>query len=966
MRGLLCALMKHVKFSLLATLVLYFNLAGFAQTGGLKGKIIDEVSGEDLVGAVLQIESLGLGAASDLFGEYSLNKIPAGKYLVTVSYISYQTKTIKDVEIIAGETRELNVTLSSAPIETGTVEIVDFRTTNSEAAVLMEMKEAKGVISGIGAAQIAKSQDRDASEVARRIPGVTVVDNRFVIIRGLSERYNAVMINNAFAPSMETDVRSFSFDIVSSGLIDRFLIYKSPSADLPGEFAGGAVKIYTRNFPAKKFEITYNQTFGFRQGTSLQDFYYSNRSKTDWLGFDSGDRALPSGFPSNVRDTEDDERLRVSQSLSNNIEQNTEKAPLDWRSSLSIGRKWEKEFGEFGLIAAVNYSRTRTFFENRSGVYNVYDTFLNQSDTVSYMRDSTYQTNARVGGLVNFGFRNKYHSIELKLFGTQMGQSEDLFRRGVEQEQGNYVKSNFYNYNQRFITSNQLTGKHTVLNKKGNLEWTAGYASASSDDPDWRRVRYTKPLDNSNPDYQAYIPFSADPNYFGRLFMSMKESSRVITASYEHKLFSLEKNKDEDQNMISVKTGFYLENKERDFSVRNIGYKAAGFQTFSNTELSYKPIDQILNPENINLTNGIILDEDTKPQDSYEATNTLRSAFVMTSIPYKKWNLTGGLRLEKNEQALLTRDLQDKSYDIRLDSTVLLPSGLISYSFNEKSLIRAAYGKTVNRPEFRELAPFAFYDYKRNAIMNGNPDLTIASIDNYDVRWEIYPGAGEMFSLGAFYKNFIHPIELYFQPGVGSGGTLSFIPGNAPRATNYGGEIDMRLNAGNIWNRIAGKGVEGPTNHLHNFTLVANLSYIVSKIQVSESDAESGISSTRPMMGQSPYIVNTGIFYQNDSIGLSISAMYNRIGERVVVVGVPGIPEVWEMPRDLVDLTITKSIGEHFELRFGIQDILNQKISWLQDANEDGKLSRESDQSIQEFRRGSYYTFGLTYRFTTK
>ena len=955
--------MNRMKNSILICLITMFSLNLNAQYGTVSGRIIDESTGEELVGAVVQIESINAGAATDIFGKFKIEKVPVGNYQLSVSYISYQSKKIDAISVALGTTATLEITLNSTPLETNTVDIVEYRLTNTEAAVLMEMQEAKGVVNGIGSAQIAKSQDRDASEVARRIPGVTVVDNRFVIVRGLSERYNAVMINNAMAPSMESDMKTFSFDIISSGLIDRLLIYKSPSADLPGEFAGGAVKVFTKNFPSKTFEVSFNQSLGYRPGTTGTSYYFSNRSATDWLGFDNGMRGLPSGFSTNVRDTQGQERLNVSKSLSNSIALNEEKAPLDARSSLYIGKKWEKECGEFGVVGAINYSRTRSFYTNNTGVYNVYDEIQNTSDTVSFMQDSTYQTNSRVGGLLNIGFRNKSHRVELKMFGSQMGQSEDLLRRGVEHEQGNYVQSNFYAYNERLITSSQLLGSHELFAHRGAFDWTFGYSTANSSDPDWRRIRYTKPLDLSNTSFQAYIPFSADPNYFGRLYMNMKETTPVAAFNYEHKILATGKDLSGVEQFITLKTGTYLENKQRVFSVRNIGYKAASFSTFMNNALPYEGIDQILDDSNINLTDGLILDEDTKPQDSYTAGNNLFAGYIMASIPMHRWEITGGARVEKNKQVLNTRDLQNKEYNIVLDSTVVLPSANISYNLSQKSLVRAAYGKTVNRPEFRELAPFAFYDYKRNAIMNGNPNLTFATITNYDIRWELYPSTSEIFSLGAFYKYFENPIELYFQPGVGSGGTLSFAPGNAPSATNYGVEIDTRIKLSHIASLLNGSDQHQKANWMSQFTIVANASLIKSSIQLSQADKETNINTSRPMMGQSPYIINTGIFYQNDSIGLIISAMYNVVGERVVIAGVPGIPEVWEMPRHLVDLTVNKSVGEHFDVRFGIQDMLNQSTVWIQDANHDGVLDRKNDQQLQSFKRGTYFTFGVTYSF---
>lgn len=938
-------------------LLFSFFLVAFislAQTSGVvTGKIVDEITGEELVGVVVGIEELGTGATTDLFGTYTIKNVPAGSYTLIVQYISYQSKRITGVVVQSAKTTTQDILMNAATVETGVVEIVDSRVTNSEAAVLMEMKEAKGVLSGLSAAQIAKSQDRDASEVARRVPGVTVVDNRFVIVRGLSERYNAVMVNNALAPSMESDVKSFSFDIIPSGLIDRFLIYKSPSADLPGEFSGGAIKVFTRNMPSRNFEVSVNQLFGYRAGTTFDNFRFSHRGKTDWLGYDDGSRRLPDNFPSNVRQLSPDEKQTLGKSLPNTWNDQSETAPLDTRTSVSIAKKWKKDKHEFGIVGAVNYSRTRTTFLSEVGVYNVYDVFANASDTVTYFRDSTFQTQTRVGFLLNLGYRTKNHKIELRSFTNQTAQTEDIFRTGIDYEASNNRREYFFNFNQRIISTSQLSGQHDVFKSKGVVEWVAGLSYAGSSDPDWRRIRYTQSLDDLNSPYSAYLPASADPNYFGRLFLDLSERIPMFAGSYEHKIYKMADDLAGKEQFITAKAGFYFEDKTRDFRIRNIGYKPASFQTYGNFDLLTNPISQILDPSNVNNVNGFQLDEDTKPQDAYTAGNNLKAGFVKLTLPLKRLTIDGGVRAESNRQTLNTRNLQNKEYDIIKDSLVFLPSVNIAYNFSSQSLIRFAAGKTINRPEFRELAPFSFYDYKRNAIMSGNPDLKFATINNYDLRWELYPATGEMFSIGAFYKEFTNPIELYFQPGVGSGGTLSFIPGNAKAATNFGFELDIRKKLNSLSN----------VSLIKDITFVANASIIKSEIKLSDSASETGVDANRPMMGQSPYIINTGIYYQNDSLDLSISLMYNVVGSRVVVVGVPGVPEVYEMPRNLIDLSVSKGIGKNFDIRFGIQDMLNQPVLWLQDANEDGKINRDNDQVYNKFRRGTYFTFGVSYSF---
>jgi outer membrane receptor protein involved in Fe transport len=415
----------------------------------------------------------------------------------------------------------------------------------------------------------------------------------------------------------------------------------------------------------------------------------------------------------------------------------------------------------------------------------------------------------------------------------------------------------------------------------------------------------------------------------GRLFLEMNENIWMGAANYEHRFLFKDKTGVIKKFQPTLKVGTYLENKSREFSIRNIGYAPSSIFTFD-WNLANLPIDSLFIEENINSTTGMKLDEDTKGADSYKAENKLRSYYAMVRLPFtKRWNLSAGLRIEDNTQILRSNEITGDTVNVEYHIVRGLPSGNLSYHIIEDTLLlRAGYGKTLNRPEFRELAPLSFYDFVFNAIYTGNPELETPSIDNMDFRAEWYPNAGEMISAGFFYKKFFNPIEIYFVPGVGSGGTRSF---------TY-------------------------DTFLSRFSLVANASFIKSKVELSEADAQTGVDATRPMMGQSPYIINAGIYYEDPKSGWSINLLYNRIGERIVIVGIPGIPEVYEMPRNLLDLTISKNIGKYASIRLSANDIFNNKFVLLQDANNDDKLDIDTDQVMQFYRRGSYFTAGFTFR----
>jgi TonB-dependent receptor len=436
--------------------------------------------------------------------------------------------------------------------------------------------------------------------------------------------------------------------------------------------------------------------------------------------------------------------------------------------------------------------------------------------------------------------------------------------------------------------------------------------------------------------------------------MDLNEYVRTYTLNYEHQLFAT--NKDvENLQWATIKGGFYLENKDRIFSSRNLGYAIANFMNFDYTMI-YQPYDQILNNANINSTTGLTLDEDTRGADKYIAQNDLLATYLMTNIPYKNWNITAGVRREDNRQSLQSADITGNPIEANIDSVVYLPSLNVSYNLSKKTLLRFAYGKTINRPEFREMAPFSFYDFDNNFIISGNPNIQFSTIKNIDLRWEHYPSTNEVVSAALFYKQFENPIEQYFVPGVGSGGTRSFMPGNALAATSYGAEIDVRKSMGEWINKPFAK----------NLVVVANGSYIVSNIELSAASIETGLNPNRPMVGQSPYIVNTGLYYDNDSTGWQVSALYNVIGPRIAIVGIPGVPEAYEMPRNVIDLTVAKNFDNGLGVRFGIQDLLNATSFMIQDANGDGKLNVDNDQVIQRFNRGTYFTMGIQYKFRKK
>jgi outer membrane receptor protein involved in Fe transport len=272
----------------------------------------------------------------------------------------------------------------------------------------------------------------------------------------------------------------------------------------------------------------------------------------------------------------------------------------------------------------------------------------------------------------------------------------------------------------------------------------------------------------------------------------------------------------------------------------------------------------------------------------------------------------------------------------------------------DKSQIRLAYFKSVNRPEFRELAPFAYYDFTFNNVLIGNPNLKTPSIHNMDVRWELYPSTGETFSIGVFQKFFSNPIEMFFVPGSGSGGTRNFTFDNADAASSTGLELEWKRS---FRRDLGEKAPVGFDKFLKQTGFNFNVSAIFSKVTL--GDEAVGQDGSRPMTGQSPYMINAGLFHNNLEHGLQVSLMYNVVGKRIFAVGTYGTPDIYLMPRNSVDLTLSKAIGERVEIKLGIQDLLSEDEAYQQDSNEDGKIT-SLDEDVYRIRRGTYVSAGVS------
>lgn len=929
--------LEKLYHTLLLLIVLFSSQLICSQTA-IQGRILDKKSNEPLTGAAVLIEGTTNGTTADIDGNYTLNVAP-GKYSLVISYVSYTTQSIKNVIVLKGAPTVLNINLEEAALVLESVQVVAQRRTDTELSMLKSVRTAVQVVNGISSQQIGKTLDRDASEVVKRVPGVTIQDNRFIVVRGLNQRYNNVWLNNAATPSSETDVKAFSFDAIPSSMIDNLLIFKTGSPELSAEATGGFIKISTKNIPDNNFfNVEYG--VGYNDESTFKDSYHLPAQSLDFLGLGSAARNIPSTFPANLNTLNVSQRDASALLLNNNwIAQKSNTLP-NQKFSTAFGRKWNLSKGaKLGMITSLNYSGSSSTRTNMTNY--MYERFDADTETPTFLykyNADVYSNDFKVGLLHNWAYQTTNGTrLEFKNLVNQIGVDKTANTYGWN----NYRQGNFKyfsnQYSSRTTYSGQFSGNHK-LNEKAEekLDWNLGYAYANRIEPD--RQNWSM-KENAAGIYEYMLPNVPSINELGRLYMTNHENVSTAALNYERKLKI-------SQITSTIKAGAYSEYKTRKFNERSLTYRNA-FGPLNDTEINALNFETLFTQPYLGQDKVISIDEQTNVANTYNANNLLTAAYASLSLPIGMLSVNGGVRAEYNRLKL--NGYYNISSPVNVDEATvnLFPSINTSYSFTEKTLVRVAYARTINRPEFREVSPLSYYDFTEKNSVKGNPNLKDASINNLDFRFEHYPTPTETFTLAAFYKHFKNPIEMV---SVGTGSEFSFE--NAIGAVNYGLELELK------------KSLETLIGIKH-FSLNVNASYIYSKVEFENTQTE----RNRPLQGQSPYVLNTGLYYQNDNAGLSASIMYNIMGKRILVAaqlnqGVVLIPDIYEMPRNVIDLSINKKIGKSLELKFGIKDLLAQNFV-TQQTYEYIKQGENKSTTLNNkvYNLGRTWSLGVNYKF---
>jgi TonB-dependent receptor len=795
-------------------------------------------------------------------------------------------------------------------------------------------------VDGINAETFKRTPDSKVSDVFKRVSGISVVDNKFVVVRGLNDRYNFALLNGLPLPSSESDKRSFSFDIFPSNMIDNLMVMKTASPDLPGEFAGGIIDINTsepKNDNIHTIQIggSHNTIATFRnfKTYNVESRGLPNINGTiDFQNLSKQERSEVAKLMDFTWSTKDRLALpnpSIQYTLSRNIK-------LKKKQTLSfiLTYNYQNNFNYNNIVR-------REFEEQATGVVKKME-----------LNDSVFTQSVLNSGMLNLVYKiNENNTIKFKNIYSVNSEDKVNVRNGVREldsDPRQWEKSTNFWYTQNNFLTNQLLGIHTI--KENKFNWSVGYSNVKRDIPNLRRVVYRKYSLNEDDPTEQYVAVVQQngtiPTAAGNMFWS-ESDEKIISARYDLTIPFKEVN--------SIKIGGWNQFRMKDFQSRNFGfsqYKPNG-STF-NSNLLLLPMDQIFSIENMGLLSngqgGFKLDEATKVDDSYNANSLLNSFYTMVDYKLDKWRFTGGVRLESYNQNFNYIEF-GSNLNRNIDTTVidLLPSVNIIYNFNKKMKLRGSISQTVSRPEFRELAPFNFYNFILDNITSGNPYLKRTKITNCDIRYEVYPGSGQIISLSGFYKNFDNPIETINRTGTSGAPELYF--SNIDRSQSFGGELEFRFKLGflskvenhKLWDQL---------------TLYSNVSLIKSVVNM---DEVIGAGGNRPLQGQSPYIINSGLFYTNKKEDFNMTLSYNVIGPRIYIVGNQQEPSVWENGRNVIDLQLSKTYKK-FELKLNIKDILAQKLIYFQDLNGNQKYDTE-DNRWQEITFGQTVSLSVRYKF---
>ncbi|UZO81588.1 outer membrane beta-barrel protein [Aquimarina sp. ERC-38] len=950
-------LLKSKLFTGLLILFLITPLFSFSQ-GKITGKILDGETNDILPFANITIKGTTIGSTSDFDGFYELSVDEPGVYTVIYSFVGYETKEISEIEITSdSDVKEVNVTLNASAAQLEDVVITTTVRKNTEQAVLTLQKNSVKLLDGLSIESIKTTGASDIASAVKNVPGVSVQGGKFVYVRGLGDRYTKSILNGSDVPGLDPDRNTLQLDIFPTNILENILVVKSSTADQPADFTGGVVDIITKDFPSRE-EYSVSGGFGYNSNMHFNNDYLNYEGgNTDFLGFDDGTRDNPLR---NVRGTllTPQENGLVARQYVEQFDPTLAPERNNSFANFSLGFTAGKQFtvgnNKLGYLASLSYKNESIYYDEYidAQVYRKDDQDFSNNELIT---DRTQQgelasNNVLISGLVGLSYKREFSKYKLNILHLQNGQAESsTLRLSNFSVNSNQIKKDNLEYTQRSITNLQLSGEHSNQNASWNFDWKLSPSFARVYDKD---IRSTPLRIENNAD--GSTTFSLDPSEAQdpvRIWRDLEEINLAskLDISNKHQMFNKE---------ATLRFGFAQTYKQRDFTIDRFNFLARRFATFSesfedgNSEALLAPAN-LYNPET---RIGIFVRRDAVASDNFDSSANVSASYISEEFKFSnQLNAIVGVRFEKYDLVYTGINQNNVIFDDEniLDKADFFPSANIIYDLNKDGdhKLRVSYSRTTARPSFKEASIAQIFDPVNSTFFIGNINIQPTYINNFDLRYEHYGEGADFFAISGFYKSFKDPIELSFIRAARD----QFTPLNLGDATVLGAEIEFRKNLGFIIG-------------LDNFNLNTNISVIESNQNFSEDEKNArrdnlrdgeDLPDGRTLQGQSPYLINLGINYDNENNGFKAGVFYNVQGETLQIVGNGDVPDVFTLPFHSLNLSLGKS--------FGKENNSSMTLKFNNILNDDRESAYQSfgaeDQLFSRWSPGQEISLSYSYKF---
>ncbi len=862
-------------------------------------------------------------------GRFSLGTVPAGTVTLHVRRLGYASKSVTGLMLDVGRTMEQDIALTNASVQLTAQVVTAAKERGTVNEAIDAQRNATGVVNAVTAEQISKSPDGDAAQAVKRVSGVTVQDGKYVFVRGLGERYTTSSLNGARVPSPEPEKRVVPLDMFPAGLVQTITTSKTFTPDQQGDFSGALVDIRTKEFPAARTG-SLQLGSGYAYGASGSRLLAATSVGGEAFANVSHRRDLPSlvrsvGNLQSVNLNQGDVNLLVGSFRNAWTPKAVTGAPL-LNGSASFGGNDPVLFGHrVGYLVSGSISSGMDVKDGQ--VRALADRGTTKGETIEMDRFTGQTTSQSVlwGGLTNLstmlgeGSRLSFNGLY-----NRSADNDARVEVGTFTADALPVKITRMQYTQRGVYSGQLAGEHQFGAQR--IDWSATTSGVRRYEPD--RTAFVQVYERDTPDGPDVLRWlSGGSGGAVRTFSDLNENSHEYSAKYQADLGPA-------GSAATVKIGALRRTTSRDAQSLSYSFSARNM-TNAMREL---PLEEIFDGRFATPASNIFTFGPLSQGGSYVANDVLTAGYLMAEVPVtSRVRLVGGARYESDHLDIGAASTLGSPVSTSKVWNDLLPSLALNVKLSDAQQLRFSASRTLARPEYRELSPIISRDVIGGENVRGDENLQRTNVANADIRWEMYPEAGEILSVALFAKRFTNPIERVY--GSGSGGTSFVFYTNAEGADNCGVELELRKGLGMLGSAFA------------PLTFSSNVTVMQSRIHLYENTQAAATNLSRRMVGQAPYVINTGLTWTSNSRRTTGSMLYNRVGERIVAAGGSPLPDVTEQPRDVLDFSLRQAIAPVVTMRFDVRNLLDAPYETLQ-----GTVVRESYRTGRAVNLGFQWT----------